>query len=393
MGLTDWIRNKLVGTKTVGMLIGDNSTLYNTRKLQGMDIFDSAARPFAKELSKLIPQHVRETNKDGNKVNVVNPEPYIEMLLIEPNPYMSMQVMLERIGWDLKQNRNAFVVISRDEYGYASELYPITSFSTKTEFINNVMHYKFMLQGGKQIVIPHMDIIHIRDDFRKNEVFGEHPSASLEGLAEIIQSSDTSRINASKQSTIMRWLLKFNVAQMHDEDVYKAVNKFKKDYLNLENEGGVIASDGSYEVKELENKQYVPTTSQIDEATKRVHRAFSINEKIITASANEEEMEAYFESAIVSFAMQLSAEFTRKLFSRKERGHGNKIVFDVKTLQFASMKTMIELFGAIDRGLMAPNEWRKPLNLPPIADGDQFIRRLDTAVIDNAKGGDNNATN
>ena len=35
----------------------------------------------------------------------------------------------------------------------------------------------------------------------------------------------------------------------------------------------------------------------------------------------------YYESEIEPIAMQLSSEFTRKLFTRKQRGFGNKIIF------------------------------------------------------------------
>jgi hypothetical protein len=78
----------------------------------------------------------------------------------------------------------------------------------------------------------------------------------------------------------------------------------------------------------------------------------------------------------------MSEEFTRKLFTRKERGHGNKIIFEASSLQYASMKTKLNLLNMVDRGAMTPNEWRKVMNLGPIEDGDKPIRRLDTQPVE-----------
>jgi hypothetical protein len=85
---------------------------------------------------------------------------------------------------------------------------------------------------------------------------------------------------------------------------------------------------------------------------------------------------------IEPLSKQLSGEFTRKLFTRKERGFGNSIIFEANSLQYASMTTKLALVAMVDRGALTPNEWREVLNLGPIEGGDIPIRRLDTAVVD-----------
>ena len=37
----------------------------------------------------------------------------------------------------------------------------------------------------------------------------------------------------------------------------------------------------------------------------------------------------------------------------------------------------------VDRGALVPNEWRQILGFAPIKGGDEPIRRLDTAVVEN----------
>lgn len=85
-------------------------------------------------------------------------------------------------------------------------------------------------------------------------------------------------------------------------------------------------------------------------------------------------------------AGQMAGEYTRKLFSRRERGHGNKIYFDAGNLHCASLSTKLALQAMVDRGALTPNEWRATLNLSPVPDGDKPLRRLDTQTVNQIKG-------
>ncbi len=123
------------------------------------------------------------------------------------------------------------------------------------------------------------------------------------------------------------------------------------------------------------------------ETMQRIYSFFNTNEKIVQSKYDENEWNSYYESEIEPLATQMSGEFTRKLFSRKERGFGNKIIFEASNLQYASMSTKLDLLQMVDRGAMTPNEWRKVMNMGPIEGGDKAIRRLDTAVVNSAKGG------
>ena len=87
-------------------------------------------------------------------------------------------------------------------------------------------------------------------------------------------------------------------------------------------------------------------------------------------------------------ALQMKHEYTRKLFSRKQRGFGNYITFDAYNLSCASLNTKLALQAMVDRGAMTPNEWRETMNLSPIAGGDKPLRRLDTISVDQAEGGE-----
>jgi hypothetical protein len=167
---------------------------------------------------------------------------------------------------------------------------------------------------------------------------------------------------------------------------------FAKAFLDQsENSTGVAAVDTKADAEQIHPDDKLPNAAQMDRALNRIYNIFGTNEAIVQSKYDEDQWNAYYESEIEPFATQFSHELTRKIFSRRERAHGNRIVFETSSLQYASMANKLNLVQMVDRGSMTPNEWRKVLNLGPIEDGDTPIRRLDTAQVTDGKtmeGGD-----
>ncbi|MGQ8826974.1 phage portal protein [Bacillus sp. NA_146.1] len=357
------------------------------------DIIRACIRPKSKAVGKLVAKHIRD-NKTEFKVN---PEPYIRFLLEEPNPLMTGQMFQEKMTNQLELNHNAFAYIKRDDLGYASEIYPIPC--TTVEVVEGTygdIFLKFYFRNGKQMTVPYTDVIHLRKDFNENDFFGEHPGKALSQLMEIVTTTDQGIVKAIKNSAVVKWILKFK-SVLKQEDIDMQVKNFVNNYLNIANDGGAASSDPRYDLEQVKPEAFVPDSKQMQETVQRIYNFFNTNEKIIQSKYNEDEWVAYYESEIEPLAMQLAGEFTRKLFSRKERGFGNKIIFESSSLQYASMKTKMDLVQMVDRGALTPNEWRQILSVGPIEGGDKPIRRLDTALVKEGKvtdeGGDNNEPN
>lgn len=168
----------------------------------------------------------------------------------------------------------------------------------------------------------------------------------------------------------------------------KETENFVKTYLSSEGSVGAIGVDSKAEAIQITPHDYVPNAVQWDRAITRIHSYYNTNQKIIDSTYNEDEWNAYYESVIEPVALQMSNEFTRKIFSPRERGYGNRIIFESMSLQYASMSTKLNLLQMVDRGALTPNEWRRVLNMAPIDGGDQAVRRLDTAPTTNTGGGE-----
>ena len=244
---------------------------------------------------------------------------------------------------------------------------------------------RFTNRNGKTVTYPYTDIIHLRQDINENDLFGDSPKDALLPLMEVVTTTDQGIVNAIKNSGTVKWLLKF-LSNMRDEDIKSKTKEFTENFLNIDNTGGAAGIDNKVEAQQIDPKDYVPNAAIIDRTTERIYSFFNTNAKIVQSKYTEDEWNAYYESEIEPIALQWSAEDTRKLFNRRERGFGNKIIYSANNLQYASMQTKLNLTRMVDRGALTPNEWREVLNLPPIENGDKAIRRLDTAVV---KGGDN----
>ncbi len=113
----------------------------------------------------------------------------------------------------------------------------------------------------------------------------------------------------------------------------------------------------------------------------RIRSFFNTNQKIVQSDYTEDEWTAYYEAEIEPVVVQMHQTYTVGIFTRKERGFGNRIVFEANNLQCASLTTKLNFQAMVDRGAMTPNEWREMMSLTPIPGGDQPIRRLDTQVV------------
>jgi HK97 family phage portal protein len=294
---------------------------------------------------------------------------------------MTGQMMQEKVSNQLSLNNNAFILIIKDDYGYPSELYPIPCSGVEAIYVNNELYLKFYFVNGKTSTFPYTEIIHLRDDFHDNDIFGESPGDALSMLMETINTIDQGLISAVKNSAIIQWLLKFSTTT-RPEDLKKNAKEFADNYLNIDSESiGVAAVSSTADAIRIEPKDYVPNASQTDRTKLRLYAFFNTNEKIVMSTYNENEWISYYEAVIEPLAIQMSGEYTRKIFTRRERGFGNKIIFESSNLTFASMQTKLALQAMVDRGAMTPNEWREVLNLSPVDGGDKPIRRLDTQVV------------
>jgi HK97 family phage portal protein len=363
--------------------INGDSIVWNDN-LYKSDIVMSAIRPYVNAIGKTVGKHILETEGANGERNIrVNPEPYIRFLLEEPNPLMTGQKFQEWMACCLKINNHAFALIVRDENGFPTALYPINATMAMSEYDDaGNLYIRFYTVKGRDFVFAYSDLIHLRGDMVPGgDFWGGSKVDQLLPLMEKIGTIDKGIVNAIKNSAVIRWLLKV-VKPMRPDELKDYAKNFADQFLQSDSGLGVAATDTKAEAIQVKPNDYVPNASHTDRTVSRLYAALNTNEKIVASNFTEDEWNAYYESQVEPDVVQMGLEYTRKLFSRKKRSYGNRIMFEASNLATASMSTKLALREMVDRGAMLPNEWRAVFNLAPVPGGDKPIRRLDTAVVE-----------
>jgi HK97 family phage portal protein len=344
------------------------------------DVVRSAIHVIASNAAKLKPKHIRRLN---NKVNPVNGN--IERLLsVRPNEFMSAYDFIYKVVTQRELYNNAFIYIKWDKTGQVEGFYPVDISNMSLVEANNILFVKFQFPDGRKFTAPYSDFIHLRKFYNRNDMFGESNSKALLPTLDLIHTTDEGISNAVKSSAFLRGLIKFTNAMLKPEDIKKQRDLFVQDYLDVSNNGGIAALDAKAEYQELKNDPKMIDDKQMATIEEKVHKYFNVNKKIIMSNYSEDEWNAFYENVLEPIALQLSLEFTSKLFTDRAQGHGNEIIFESNRIQYASNKTKVDVVTLLmDRGMMSQNQGLEVFNLPPIEGGDKFILSLN--FIDAAK--------
>ena len=170
---------------------------------------------------------------------------------------------------------------------------------------------------------------------------------------------------------------------------------FVKDYLELGNDGGVVATDQKMDYQPIESKPVILNADQAAEIKSKIYNYLGITESIVNSSYSEDQYSAFYESTLEPIATALSQEFTAKLFNEREQAYGNSVIFESGRLQFTNNKTKVELIAQLmPMGLLTINQALEILNLPSVTDGDkrlQALNMIDAAQATQYQGASNDA--
>lgn len=374
MSFIDRLFRKKKSTTTTELV---NESIYGFSSYNGdaysNDIFREAVDAIARNAGKLKGSHVvayaDETRATGdNKLN--------RLLQIRPNRYMSSYDFLYKLTTRLFLYNNAFAYLDRDERGNIKAIYPITA--SHVDIMSDAtgsLFCGFMLRDGKEVTLPYDDIIHLRRFYNDGEILGEDNSAIFSGI-ELAQTQNEGIISGIKAGASIRGILSFTQI-LAPQKLKEEKEAFVKDYLELGNEGGIVAVDQKMNYTPIDQKPVLLDADQSKEVKTKIYNYLGVTESIVNSSYTEDEYAAFYESTLEPIAIALSQEFTAKVFNDREQAFGNSIIFESGRLQFTSNKTKVSLIAQLaPYGLLTINQALEILNLPSVADGDKRLQAL-----------------
>lgn len=344
-----------------------NSEIYNDLTVR------SCVDTIARHVSKLKPVHIIK-DEDGRHLQSTTIN---SLLNSRPNIYMSTADFLYKVTSQLLYYGNAFIFLQKDTQNNIIGFYPIDFATCELKEVNNALYLKFNFYTGKTIAVPYTDIIHIRRNFSSHDFLGQDAyqplQETLSNLFKARRSISNKVENSGKISGVLK--IKGNVGQ---ENWITQAKTFAKNFMSFSNDtGGIAAVDSSTDFVPITNKVESAEDTQLKYLQSEVYSYFGLTEAIVSGNYTETEWQAFYESIIESIKIQLSQEFTAKVFTDQERKYGNLIDFNSNRLTYASTAnkvSMVKELGAL--GLLTTNEARELFDLPPVEDGDKRLVSL-----------------
>lgn len=306
-----------------------------------------------------------------SKANVIaRQDPALEKLLrIRPNLYMNGKNFLYKCRTLYEVNNTCFVYINRDDRGRAISFYPVPHCPAEAIESEGGLFIRFTFADGTKLTAAWGDLLVLPKHYNKSDIFGDSNQAITISL-DLLSTTGQGMANAIKSTANLRGILKSTKAMLSDEDVRRQKDRFVADYLNLENSSGIAMLDSTVDFKPVDVKPEIATYEHVGQLRENIYRYFGVSEEAIQGKLHGDAWEAFYDSAIEPFLIALGLELTYKVYTDRQRGFGNEVVFESSRMQYMSMKDKLQLVQLVDRKSMTPNELRNILNLPPIEGGD-----------------------
>lgn len=364
-------------------------TNYDGRYYDDADVracIDTVARNGA----KFNPKHIRYSangfeNINGNLQRILSKR---------PNEIQNAYKFYYQVISELEQDNNSIIYILRDENNKVLGLYPIHYQSIKLYEYKNNIYIEFQFGNGKKRFVALKDCIHLTRFVSDDGIMGGNNKPVIHTLS-IKHVIDEGIVNAIKTTQAIKGIIKTTKAMLKPEDVKKMRDQFVKDFIGESDGTGIGGADATTDFTPVQLDPKTADESQIKSIDNKLLSYYGVNENIIQSKYSEDEWNAFYESVLEPIGLQMSLEFTNKLFTATEIYHGNEIIFTSNRLQYASNNTKINLLR-YGNNVMTINEMREVLNLEPVENGDkimQDLNHIDSNIANNYQTGNKDDKN
>lgn len=364
-------------------------TKYDGKFEDDIDI-RTCADTIARNVAKMHPKHIRRTT---DKLEILTGNLY-RLLAEKPNELQNAFQFYYQVVNELELYNNSYIYIQRDENFKVTGLYPLSFKTIKLYEYKDNIYIQFKFGNKKERFVPLNSCIHLTRFASNDGLFGGSVEPIIKTLS-IKHVIDEGIVNAIKTTSAIKGVIKSTQAMLKPEDVKKMRDQFVEDFVKNGDKSGIGGLDATTTFTPVNLEPKTADEGQIKVYDSKILGYFGINENIIQSKYSEDEWNAFYESVLEPIGLQMSLEFTNKLFTPTERYFGNEIIFESNRLQYASNKTKIELVRYANN-IMTINELREVFNLSPIENGNEILidqNHSDTlgSMVD--EGGKNNEGN
>ena len=330
----------------------------------------------ARNGAKMHPRHIR--NFSGKMENVKGN--LYKLIAKQPNELQNAFKFYYQVIYNLMMYNDSIVYIQKDKDLNVTGLYPLDFKESKLYEYQGKLWVKFKFGRSKERYVPYEDCIHLTRFVSEDGLFGGTTKPIVKALS-IKHIVDEGIVNAIKTTQSIKGVIKTTKALLKPEDVKKMRDQFVKDFVKNGDKSGIGGLDATTEFTPIKIEPTTASDTQIKSIDEKILSYFGINENIIQSKYNEDEWNAFYESVLEPIGLQMSLEFSEKLFTPTQKNFGNEIIFESNALQYASNNTKIQLLRYANN-IMTQNELREVFNLAPREGGDVILIDQNHSVMD-----------
>ena len=321
----------------------------------------------ARNAAKMHPKHIRDSK---GKFEIVNGALY-RLLAKKPNELQNAYQFYYQVISDLELYNNSYIYIQRDENYKVIGLYPLSYKTISIYELDGKLYIQFKFGNSKERFVAYNNCIHLTRFTSKDGLYGGNTEPIIKTLS-IKHVLDEGIVNAIKTTSAIKGVIKTTQSMLKPADVKAMRDQFVKDFVENADESGIGGLDATTTFTPVKIEPQTATQDQIKAFDEKILSYFGINENIIQSKYSEDEWNAFYESVLEPIGLQMSLEFTNKIFTPTEIFFGNEIIFESNRLQYASNTTKINLLRYANN-IMSINELREVFNLTPIQNGESIL--------------------
>lgn len=368
MGIFDFFKNRRIRGENMRFVQMMNG-MYPVFSQFGNDIYASdvvqqALYTIVTEMKKLKPKHVRRENFDLAPVY-----DDLQRVLDDPNYLMSRSDFLEKITWQLLLNYNAFIYIEKHN-GKVTGLYPVNPYEvTFLEGNNGKVYLQLLFENGYNPTLPYDSFIHIKSHYSVNELmggdmFGQPNNEALLNTLNLNYTLLEGVKKALNTSFAINGIVKYNT--MLDRDKMDAdIATFEQKLAT--SQSGILGVDLKSEFIPFKRDLQLVDDATLKFIDDKILRHFGVPLAIVQGDYTTEQYEAFYQRTLEPLIISFSEAFTKGLFTNRERGFRNEIIFYPKELIFMNTTQTLEMVNLLGQsGTLYENEKREAFGLEPL---------------------------
>lgn len=354
------------------------------------DFVNNAIDRVASEISKI---EIKSIVESGDYLKVQNDD-ITRLFRFKPNPLQTTSDFLANVEWIRRKHCNAFIypqyeniiLPSGKQFKRYIALYPLkpVSFSIG-ENEGRVWEIKFDFEDGSSFTLPYADLIHLKWRRGTNTIKGGGDDNGVANNYDIIRTIDAldKTIQGLPKSIEASLQIKgvYSAKTLADQEKMKNMRDNFESHITT-SKSGIVATDlaGEFTPANINAPQISDTALKFLKSV--IQERYGISAAILSGDYNAEQHNAFYQSSIEDFIVQLEQAMTACLYTPRELDVGHKVKCYYSKVKYMGTTEKMNLANiAKETGILTLNGINEMFGIEPFDGGNRRLQSLNYVSV------------